>query len=321
MLREREVFLFHGVSYTGAMSNLKEKNEFSHRPKIAPETIDIGVSPDDDRALEDVASRLAVSSRRGIYLLPNLFTTGALAGGFYAILAGLGGHFEAAAIAIFVAMLFDGLDGRGARLTNTQSEFGVEYDSLSDMVSFGVAPAVLMYVWSLEPLGTIGWSVSFIYVSCAALRLARFNARVDDQDNRYFYGLASPAAAAVIASMVWSGTAMSTSWFSALLPAILTGVIGLLMVSNVRYLSFKQINFARRVPIAVMLGLSLVVSVIMIDPPRVLLGLSLVYAFYSPIFAAIKSARKFSVKTLRGRFRQTAKASSDEASSPKENVE
>jgi CDP-diacylglycerol---serine O-phosphatidyltransferase len=245
--------------------------------------------------------------KRGIYLLPNLLTTGTLFGGFYAILMGLGGNFEAAAVAIFVAMFFDGLDGRVARLTNTQSEFGVEYDSLSDMVAFGVAPAVLVYTWILEPLGTFGWSVAFIYVSCTALRLARFNVKTGTQDKRYFRGLASPAAAAVIASVVWSGSSLNASWSSALVPALMTGIAGLLMVSNIRYLSFKDVNFAHKVPFTVVLGICMIIAVVMIDPPRVLLVLALVYAFYAPLLTTIKMAKKaksFSLKKYLERIKQ-----------------
>lgn len=245
-------------------------------------------------------------SKRGIYLLPNLLTTGTLFGGFYAILAGLQGDFEAAAIAIFAAMFFDGLDGRVARLTKTQSEFGVEYDSLSDMVAFGVAPAVLVYVWILEPLGSFGWSVSFIYVSCAALRLARFNVRSAKQDKRFFTGLASPPAAALVAGMVWSGSSLDASWFSALGPALLTGAAGLLMVSNIRYLSFKDVNFAHKVPFAVVFGICMVIAIVMVDPPRVLLILALCYALYAPILTAVrltKKLKKFSIAGLFGRIK------------------
>lgn len=248
-------------------------------------------------SMED-GSEQSHPGKRGIYLLPNLLTTGTLFGGFYAILAGLDGNYEAAAVAIFVAMFFDGLDGRVARLTNTQSEFGVEYDSLSDVVAFGVAPAVLVYNWILEPLGTLGWSISFIYVSCAALRLARFNVRTAGQDKRYFSGLASPAAAALVASMIWSGASLDVTWLSALIAATLTGTAGLLMVSNVKYLSFKEINFAHKVPFAVVLGLCLVIAVIMVDPPRVLLFLAVFYAFYAPILALAKNSKKLSINNL-----------------------
>jgi CDP-diacylglycerol--serine O-phosphatidyltransferase len=144
--------------------------------------------------------------RRGVYLLPNLFTTGALFAGFYAIIAALQGNFEAAPIAIFFAMVFDGLDGRVARMTNTSSKFGAEYDSLSDMVSFGVAPALVMFSYALEGMGKFGWSAAFVYVACAALRLARFNTKIGSDDGNFFTGLASPAAAAVVASAVWLAT-------------------------------------------------------------------------------------------------------------------
>lgn len=262
---------------------------------VSAKVEDILEGPSDD--LDNTETHDAESGqrhKRGIYLLPNLLTTGTLFGGFYAILAGLGGNFEAAAIAIFAAMFFDGLDGRVARMTNTQSEFGVEYDSLSDMVAFGVAPAVLVYMWILEPLGKFGWSVSFIFLSCAALRLARFNVRTTKQDRRYFVGLASPAAAAVVASIVWTGSELSPSWGNALLPALLTGAAGLLMVSNIRYHSFKEINFAHKVPFAVVLGICLIIAVVMVNPPRVLLLLALCYALYAPILVLFRYAKKFS---------------------------
>ena len=143
--------------------------------------------------------------RRGIYLLPNLFTTAALFCGFYAIVASIKGHFETASIAIFVAMLLDGVDGRVARLTNTESDFGAEFDSLADMVSFGLAPALVMYLWSLSDLGKVGWLIAFIYVACAALRLARSNTQVGNADKNYFQGLASPSAAAIVVGLVWNG--------------------------------------------------------------------------------------------------------------------
>ena len=145
------------------------------------------------------------SKRKGIYLLPNLLTTGGLFSGFYAVVSAMNGHFEAAAIAIFVAMLFDGLDGRVARMTNTQSDFGAEYDSMADMVSFGIAPALIAYTWGLTELGKLGWLAAFVYVAGAALRLARFNTQVGTADKRYFQGLASPAAAALVAGLVWVG--------------------------------------------------------------------------------------------------------------------
>ena len=162
---------------------------------------DDGLLPVDEH-VEEVSENGQKVRRRGIYLLPNLFTTSALFSGFYAVIAGMHQNFEAAAIAIFVAMALDGLDGRVARLTNTTSEFGVQYDSLSDMVSFGLAPALVMFSWALAPLGKLGWAAAFAFAACAALRLARFNTQVKVVDKRYFIGLASPAAAAVLASIV-----------------------------------------------------------------------------------------------------------------------
>ena len=184
--------------------------------------------------------------RRGIFLLPNLLTTSALFSGFYAVMASMNGHFEAAAIAVFVAMVFDGLDGRVARLTNTQSAFGVQYDSLSDMVSFGVAPAVVAYSWGLHQLGKLGWAVAFVYVSCAALRLARFNTQAGSVDSRYFIGLASPAAAALVSAMVWAGHDTEIGVGLALVAAMITAMAGILMVLSVKYHSFKGLDLRGR---------------------------------------------------------------------------
>lgn len=181
--------------------------------------------------------------RRGIYLLPNLFTTAGLFAGFYAIISAMNGRFEAAAIAIFIAMIMDGIDGRLARMTNTQSDFGKEYDSLADAVSFGVAPSLVIYLWALAPLGKIGFAAAFVFAACAALRLARFNTQIGIIDKRYFQGLASPAAAALIAGFVWWGD--DASWVREDLTwvaAILTVAAGVLMVSNVRYYSFKDLD-------------------------------------------------------------------------------
>jgi len=236
----------------------------------------------DEASISDENQPSAGVSKRTIYLLPNLFTTGALFGGFYAILMSLQGNIQAAAVAIFAAQFFDGLDGRVARLTNTQSEFGVEYDSLSDMVSFGVAPAILMYTWMLEPLGTFGFSAAFIYTACAALRLARFNVKSAGDDRRYFLGLASPPAAALIWGSAWTWHAIEPSAFISVCFAIFTIGVGLLMVSGVRYHSFKDINLANRVPFAVVFAIVIGISVIMIDPPRVLLAMAVIYAVYAP---------------------------------------
>jgi len=221
---------------------------------------------------------------RGIYLLPNLVTTVALFSGFYAILASMDGKFEAAAIAIFVAMVFDGLDGRVARMTNTQSDFGVEYDSLSDMVSFGVAPAVVCYSWMLSDLGKVGWAAAFLYVSCAALRLARFNVAVESADSRYFVGLASPSAAALVAGMVWVGHDVELSTATAIIAFLVTAGAGLLMVVNCRYHSMKGFDFKGHVPFVTFLAVVVGMVIVTIDPPRVLLSIALAYALSGPLF-------------------------------------
>lgn len=222
---------------------------------------------------------------KGIYLLPNLITTAALFSGFYAIIAAMHGRFEAAAIAIFVAALFDGMDGRVARMTNTQSPFGAEYDSLSDMVSFGIAPALVVFTWSLQSLGKVGWICAFIYAVAAAFRLARFNVQLDVADKRYFTGLASPLAAAIIASMVWAGfdnRIPGREQELAIAIAVITVVAAFLMVSNFRYYSFKQLDRSR-VPFAVMLPVVLVFGIINYDLPIGLLTVSLVYALSGPV--------------------------------------
>ena len=221
--------------------------------------------------------------RKGIYLLPNLLTTGALFGGFYAVLSGFSGSYELAAIAIFVAMVFDGLDSRVARMTNTQSDFGVQYDSLSDMVSFGIAPAIVIYGWGLTGLGKVGIAAAFVYASCAALRLARFNVQSTLSNSKIFIGLPSPAAAALIAGFVWSAHSVDPSMFVSGFTALLTAVAGLLMVSNFKYPSFKQIDLRGKVPFVVILSIVMAFVVITIDPPRILFLLSLGYALYAPV--------------------------------------
>lgn len=226
---------------------------------------------------------------RGIYLLPNLFTTAGLFSGFYAIIAAIRGDFESAAIAIFIAMIMDGLDGRIARMTNTQSAFGAEYDSLADMVSFCLAPALVVYQWSLLGMGKIGWMVAFIYAACGALRLARFNTQIGSEDKRYFQGLPSPAAAACIAGLVWAGT--SNDIDASLMTAValaLTFSCGILMVSTVRYHSFKTLDLHGKVPFVVMLALVLVFAFVAIDPPLILFGGFVIYALLGPIFTLVK---------------------------------
>ncbi|EGV28265.1 CDP-diacylglycerol/serine O-phosphatidyltransferase [Thiorhodococcus drewsii AZ1] len=220
---------------------------------------------------------------RGIYLLPNLFTTAALFAGFYAVLSATQNRFEAAALAIFAAMVLDGFDGRIARITHTQTDFGAEYDSLSDMVAFGVAPALVAYHWALGELGKIGWLAAFVYTAAAALRLARFNTQVGIADKRYFQGLASPSAAAIIASGIWTASDLGVegsdvSWFA----AFLTAGAGLLMVSNFRYQSFKQLNLQGRVPFLLAVGVMLGFAVVFVYPPLVLFLLALTYAISGP---------------------------------------
>ncbi|WP_267222524.1 CDP-alcohol phosphatidyltransferase family protein [Dyella silvae] len=228
---------------------------------------------------------------RGIYLLPNLFTTGAMFAGFYAIVASIGGDYSSAAIAVFVAALLDGMDGRVARLTNTQTEFGVQYDSLSDLISFGLAPSLVMYTWSLAALrdygptwGKIGWAAAFIYAACAALRLARFNTQVGVIDKRYFQGLASPAAAAVCMSFVWSmdkfGILGAELCF---ITPVIAVVVGLLMVSRFRYYSFKSLPMGDRVPFLWVLIGVLVLIPFFIDPPRVLFVVFTLYLLSGPV--------------------------------------
>jgi CDP-diacylglycerol--serine O-phosphatidyltransferase len=231
--------------------------------------------------------------RRGIYLLPNLFTTGALFAGFYAVVQAMNGKFEHAAVAIFIAMVLDGLDGRVARMTHTQSEFGAEYDSLSDMVSFGVAPSLIMYEWALKGMGKWGWFAAFIYCVATALRLARFNTNIDVVDKHYFQGLPSPAAAALVAGFVWvmleSGySGESLRWYA----SALTVFAGLSMVSNLPFYSFKGINMRKSVPFLVIFLAAMFFVLVSSDPPRVLFGLFLCYAMSGYVMWFIRRRRK-----------------------------
>jgi CDP-diacylglycerol--serine O-phosphatidyltransferase len=217
--------------------------------------------------------------RRGIYILPNLFTTAALFCGFFAIVQAMNEHFEIAAIAIFVAMVFDGLDGRIARLTQTQSEFGAEYDSLSDMVCFGAAPALVVYEWALMGLGKLGWIVAFIYCAGAALRLARFNTNIDIVDKRFFQGLPSPAAAALIAGLVWVSIDNGTNGADARwLACLLTLFAGISMVSNVPFWSGKSINLRKSVPFIAVIAVVLAFALGASYPPGIFFALFVGYA-------------------------------------------
>lgn len=237
---------------------------------------------------EEVSEGGRTVKRRGVYLLPNLFTTGALFCGFYAVVAAMRGDFVTAPIAILFALIFDGLDGRVARLTNTQSKFGAEYDSLADMVSFGVAPALVMFSWALGDLGKIGWSAAFIYVACAALRLARFNTQVGVGDPNFFTGLASPPAACIMGCTVW--VCQDQGWIGAAIPtelgllvAALTTLVAILMIANVPYHSFKGIDLNGRVPFVAMFFIVLIFGLVTVDPPKILLLASLTYALSGPV--------------------------------------
>ncbi|HHJ13546.1 MAG TPA: CDP-diacylglycerol--serine O-phosphatidyltransferase [Gammaproteobacteria bacterium] len=245
--------------------------------------------------------------RRGIYLLPNLFTTAGLFAGFFAIVSAMSDKFEVAAIAIFVAMVMDGIDGRVARLTNTQSEFGVQYDSLSDMVCFGLAPSLIIFEWSLRSMieqgwiwNKLGWLSAFVYTAGAALRLARFNTQVGNADKRYFQGLPSPSAAAVLAGLVWfsedNGVSGADVW---VLGAVLSALMGVLMVSNVRYYSFKEIDFRNRVPFVALFAVVLLFVVVSSHPPSVLFFGFALYVVSGPVLT---------LHQLRQRRRQRGRA-------------
>jgi CDP-diacylglycerol--serine O-phosphatidyltransferase len=236
-------------------------------------------------AVAEVAASPAGPRSRGIYLLPNAFTTANLFAGFYAIVQAMNGRFEAAAVAIFVAMVLDSLDGRVARLTNTQSAFGEQYDSMSDMVSFGAAPALVVYEWSLRGMGKLGWLAAFVYCAGAALRLARFNANIGVVDKRYFQGLPSPAAAALVAGLVWIATDLrETRWIDATgtdlrwLAWAITLYAGVTMVSNAPFYSFKDLNLKKSVPYVAVPLIVLAFVLVSSDPPIVLFSLFLVYA-------------------------------------------
>lgn len=246
--------------------------------------------------------------RKGIYILPNLFTTAALFAGFYAIVQAMNGLFEQAAVAIFIAMVLDGLDGRVARLTRTQSAFGAEYDSLSDMVSFGAAPALIMYEWALKGMGKLGWMAAFIYCAGAALRLARFNTNIDVIDKRYFQGLPSPAAAALVTGLVWvmidNGIAgPDVRWYG----CALTIFAGISMVSNVLFYSGKEINLRRSVPFIVIIAFVLGFLLVSSYPPGVLFGLFLCYAASGYVLGAWR--------WLKGRRRSVAVATPEKPDS------
>ncbi|MEE8119172.1 MAG: CDP-diacylglycerol--serine O-phosphatidyltransferase [Gammaproteobacteria bacterium] len=234
--------------------------------------------------------------RRGIYILPNLFTTGALFAGFYAIVAAMSDRFAAASAAIFIAMVMDGLDGRVARLTHTESDFGKEFDSLSDMVSFGLAPALIVYQWGFQGMSEygwlwakLGWLGAFFYAIATALRLARFNTRVGKVDKRLFQGLPSPAAAGLVAGFIWLGVDLEFTGRDMAIPTFaLTVAAGALMVSNISYYSFKDLNLGQRVEFRYLLVLPLMLILIAASPPKMLFSIFFVYAMSGPTLSVLR---------------------------------
>ena len=236
--------------------------------------------------------------RKGIYILPNLFTLAALFGGFYSVVMAVNGEFDRAAIGVFCAMVLDSLDGRVARMTNTQSAFGEQMDSLSDMVSFGAAPALISYIWALQGLGRWGWLAAFVYCACAALRLARFNVNTAVVDKRYFQGLPSPAAAALVAGFIWLMTDMGFEGTERLggipIPWIMFTLAlysGLTMVTNVPFYSFKDISMKKSVPFAVIVLIALGIAVINIDPPIILFCVFMAYGFSGYVIYVWRKAK------------------------------
>lgn len=267
------------------------------------------------------------NKHRGIYLLPNLLTTAGLFSGFYAIVASMNGSFELAAIAIFVAMVFDGLDGRVARLTNTQSEFGAEYDSMADIVSFGIAPALVAYNWALHDVGKLGWLAAFIFVAGGALRLARFNTASASSDKKYFQGLAIPSAAAIVSGLVWVGAKYDFDPESMSLVVVLfTIACGLLMVSNFKYHSFKDVDWRGKVNFLVILLVVLVFVIVATEPALVLFILFTAYAISGPVMT-IKNVNKLKLEHVLGDQREekeedvkpSAKKTKDEQSTDSSN--
>jgi len=259
--------------------------------------------------------------RRGVYLLPNALTTGALFAGFYSIIAGINSHYIAAAIAVVVAGLLDGLDGRVARLTNTQSDFGVQYDSLADLVSFGLAPALLAFNWSLSSLsdvsplaGKLGWLAAFLFVACAALRLARFNTQATSQDKSYFQGLASPAAAGTLVATIWffsdQGVAGDSVrwliWFE-------TVALGLLMFSRVRYFSGKTWPRGDRIPTGFLFLVVLMFVFLAIDPPAVMMTLGIIYVL-SGLVLTVMGRQQWRTRRSRRQQKQADTGDPDEPS-------
>lgn len=249
-----------------------------------PETPPVHENHADEQTSALVATESPIRRAKGIYLLPNLFTTAGLFAGFYAVVGAMRGLFEISAIAIFVAMIMDGLDGRVARMTNTHTAFGAQYDSISDMVAFGVAPALVVYSWGLSIFGKLGWLVAFIFAAGGALRLARFNTQIGMSDKRYFRGLPIPSAAAVIAGLVWVAAKYDiTGLWLKIVALLLTAIVAVLMVSNFRYDSFKQLDMRGKVPFVAILLMVVVFAAIAINPAVVLFAGFLIYTASGPL--------------------------------------
>ncbi|QSP96140.1 CDP-diacylglycerol--serine O-phosphatidyltransferase [Marinobacter salinisoli] len=269
-----------------------EKKSADLEPENAPSANAEKQAAEDELEVGEVVEEELVEGapvrRKGIYLLPNALTTASLFSGFYAIVSAANGVFDNAAIAIFVSMILDGLDGRVARMTNTQSKFGEEYDSLADMVAFGVAPGLVAFFWSLNSLGKVGWAITFIYVAGAALRLARFNTQIGSVDKKYFVGLASPSAAACVAGLVWCFHQFEPASWLTLLTMLVVGGTGILMVSNIFYRSFKDLDLRGRVPFAAILLVVLIFVVVALDPATVLFSIFLAYALSGPVRAIFR---------------------------------
>ncbi len=251
--------------------------------------------PDDDDA--DDAHAAPRPRRKGVYILPNLFTLAALFGGFYAIVMAMNGRYEQSCYGVFCAMVLDSLDGRVARMTNTQSAFGAEMDSLSDMVSFGAAPALIVYEWALKGLGKAGWGIAFFYCACAALRLARFNTNQAVVDKRYFQGLPSPAAAALVVSFIWvvvdkqGYTDVNGDLVLAWGAAAATFYAGMTMVVNVPFYSFKDLSLKRSVPFIVIVLIALAIGIINLYPARIFFAIFCLYALSGYVVYAYKRAK------------------------------
>lgn len=250
--------------------------------------------------MSDIPKKPREGLKKGIYLLPNLFTTGALFAGFYAIISAMNGLFEQAAIAVFIAMILDGLDGRVARMTNTSSAFGAEFDSLSDMASFGIAPSLVMYQWAYSDLSAdgslwakVGWLVAFTYTASAAIRLARFNTQIGAMDKRFFQGLPSPAAAAVLMALVWLSERFDYSDDYFVYPALaLTLIAGLLMVSRFSYYSFKDLDLRKKVPFMSLMAIIITFVFLSLDPPSILFAIFFIYMIHGPILALMRRVRR-----------------------------